>query len=305
MNVLVQEPQNQAETVPLPLPVTLSRSALIAPRLSLSSCVRAYVTRSTVGAELRPDQRRNHFPATPLCCITWLLEGDSTLIRRGDECVSEPVPRVSFSGPHTLPCESVNSGQVEALMLVLTPQAVRAMAGVDIAAFVNRVAPISAVFDGPWLAMVQAVHEAPGDAARVQLIEAFLEPRWRDMRQDAMPTIDRYRYWVEGLALWVGTAGVGKSLRQIERRIKQWAGLPLRDLRRLARAEESFFLARDDFVLDTPKGGPDWSAIAADTGFADQSHLCRESRRISGLSPNELKKAIGEDESYWVYRIWE
>ncbi len=106
------------------------------------------------------------------------------------------------------------------------------------------------------------------------------------------------------MALRATTSGVGKSLRQTERRIKQWAGLPLRDLRRLVRAEEAFLKTRIVRASDTPDYAPDWAAIAAEDGFADQSHLCRETRRISGLSPAELKKAVAEDECFWVYRIW-
>lgn len=283
---------------------TLPHSALIAPCLSLSSCVRAYLTRSTLGAELRPDQRNNYFPASPLCGITWILRGEAQLIRRGNECVSEPVPTVSFAGPHTVPVVHANPGPVQAFMLALMPEALRAMAGVNIACHVNRIVPINSVLDASWQAMAGAVREAHDDAARVQVIEAFLEPRWRAVRQTAMPRTDRYRYWVEGLALQAASSGIGRSLRQMERRIKQKAGLPLRELRRLARAEESFLKVRAAPVSDLQNYARDWATVAADGGFADQSHLCRETRRVSGLSPNELKKAIEQDESFWAYRLW-
>ncbi len=281
-----------------------THSALMAPSLALSSCVRSYVTRSTVGAELRPEQRYNHFPASPLCGIFWMLQGESRLVRRGDEEVCEPVPALSFAGPHTVPCVSVNPGPVRAFMLGLMPQSVQALTGVDMAAFVNRVVPIDAVLDASWQAMVQAVQDAADDATRVQLIEAFLEPRWSALRHLAMPRAQRYRHWAEALALQAGTSGVGNSLRQAERRIKRWVGLPMRELRRIGRAEESFFLARAEPLSDAPERSPDWATIALDSGYCDQAHLCREVRRVAGFSPNELKRAIDEDESFWVYRIW-
>ena len=279
-------------------------SALIAPSLSLASCVRAYVTRSTLGAALRPEQRCNCFPASPLCGINWLIAGESALIRRGDEALSEPLPAVSFLGPHTVPTISANPGPVQAFTLALIPEALQAMTGVDIALFVNRIAPLGAVFDTSWQDMALAVLQAPDDAARVQVIETFLEPRWRAIAHSNVPRADRYRHWVEAMALRAATSGVGKSLRQTERRIKQWAGLPLRELRRMVRAEEAFLKTRIVRASDSPDYAPNWAAIAAEDGFADQSHLCRETRRISGLSPAELKKAVTEDENYWVYRIW-
>ena len=33
---------------------------------------------------------------------------------------------------------------------------------------------------------------------------------------------------------------------------------------------------------------PAWAQLAADAGFADQAHLVRECRALSGLSPREL-----------------
>lgn len=48
----------------------------------------------------------------------------------------------------------------------------------------------------------------------------------------------------------------------------------------------------------------DWSEIANNTGYADQSHLCRQTLRITGFPPEELRRRIFHDESFWVYRLW-
>lgn len=298
-------PQEQPTLPPARGTASATHTALLAPRLSLASCVRAYVGRSTLRADLSPLQRHNHFPASPYCSITWLLRGESTCIRRGDMPLQTTLPALSFVGPHTEPSVSANPGPVHAFMAILMPQAVQALTGIDLASLVNRVVPLEDVFDGEWLSMAQAVQQADDDHTRVQLIEAFLEPRWSNVRQDAMPRADRQRYWVEGLALRAATSGVGKSLRQIERRIKDWAGLPLRDLRRLTRSEDVFVETRNTYLSHAASGTPNWAGIASDGGFSDQSHFCRETRRICGLSPNELKRALAEEESFWVYRIWD
>jgi AraC-like DNA-binding protein len=271
----------------------------MAPRLSLASCVRGYVTRSTLGVDLRLDQRHNYFFASPLCTITFFLQGASQVIRRGDKTVAEPLPSIAFSGPHTEPLVSVNPGPVQTLMVSLTPAAVVAMTGVNLSDLVNRILPFETVLDQSWQAMAQAVLVAPDEVAAVRCIEDFLEPRWRVLSHSAMPKADRLRYWAENLAMQASTSGVGSSLRQIERRIKQLAGLPMRDLRRMARAEESFFRVREAHETDTL----DWATAAADGGFSDQAHLCRETRRVTGLSPNGLKKAIDSEEGFWVYRL--
>ena len=40
--------------------------------------------------------------------------------------------------------------------------------------------------------------------ARVQLVEAFLEPRWRALSHQAVSRPQRYRHWAEALALKAG-----------------------------------------------------------------------------------------------------
>ncbi|MEG1326780.1 MAG: AraC family transcriptional regulator, partial [Janthinobacterium sp.] len=79
-----------------------------------------------------------------------------------------------------------------------------------------------------------------------------------------------------------------------------WAGQPMRTLRRMRRAEQSFLDAREAML----QGNASWSDIAAEGGYADQAHLCREVRAITGLTPTELARASRDDESYWIYRIW-
>ena len=147
--------------------------------------------------------------------------------------------------------------------------------------------------------MAQTVLQAPDDASRIHLVEEFLEPRWALVRDSAVSRADRFRYWVENLGLRALQSGVGSSLRQAERRIKHWAGMPMRDLRRMVRAEDAFFRAA--FAYED--GSLDLAGVAADGGYADQAHMCREVRRITGLSPVALLKAIEQDEMYWVYRL--
>ena len=35
-----------------------------------------------------------------------------------------------------------------------------------------------------------------------------------------------------------------------------------------------------------------WADVAADTGYADQAHLCRVTRRIIGCSPKALRQSM-------------
>lgn len=273
------------------------QSKFIAPRLSLGSCLRGFVARSTIGCDLRPDERLNHLPATPACAITWFVQGTATWLDEG-----VPAQRISFCGPRTKPATSLNPGAVESLTMLVMPDALRALTGFDAADHVDRsCGDVASVFGAEWLDTLQAVFEAATLEDRVSLIEDFIEPQWRALNVAEWGSAASYRDWVEGLAVRALTAGVGRSVRQTHRRIRTWAGLPLGRLTGLARAERALIDAQTEQALHRLR----WSDVAADAGYADQSHLCREARRISGLSPQQLLHRIDSDESFWVYRLWQ
>lgn len=300
MNALAQEPpsalsaRNQAAV------------RLWLPRLGLSHCVRAIVARSTLGVGHRwpHEQHFNHFPASPLCSIGWLVAGHTEFT--ADGWPPEPgvpgtrLPQIYFSGPFTRPTVSRNSPEGHGLILMLLPDALQAMTGLNPSEWVNRVEPLSHALGTAWQAMGDAVLATQDDDARVALIQDFLLPRWQAARPaHAAPGLRSLHDWSLGLAMRAASSGFGRSLRQAERRIKGWTGLPMRELRGLSRAEQAFFRA-----LAEGEQPVNWADVAADTGYADQSHLCRETRRVTGFAPAELRRRIAEEEAFWIYRIW-
>jgi len=50
---------------------------------------------------------------------------------------------------------------------------------------------------------------------------------------------------------------------------------------------------------------PDLAATAADAGFADQSHMGRDVRRVTGISPGHLIELMRSEESFGLYRLLE
>ncbi len=91
----------------------------------------------------------------------------------------------------------------------------------------------------------------------------------------------------------------GEGARQVQRRIKGWTGQSRRDLQLYERVEAAALhgLAGE---RETP---PDLAAAAIDAGFSDQSHLGREVRRVTGLSPRRLETSVRNDEGFWLYRL--
>jgi AraC-like DNA-binding protein len=77
-------------------------------------------------------------------------------------------------------------------------------------------------------------------------------------------------------------ARLGVGERQLLRRCRAAAGHGPAALRRVLRFRR--FVTR----IDAGPGGPDLARLAADTGYADQAHLTRESVRLAGLPPAAL-----------------
>lgn len=276
------------------------KTRLWLPPLVLSGCLRGAMLRDTHGRDLRDDERDTYFPASLLM---------SLLCWRGSpvEWLSEPgfvppppgfcmTPTV-LSGPFTLPSHMRARGPVQGTQLLFFPDAFQALTGIDVQALVNRSVPADRVLPADWSAWADALQVERDDAARLALVESFLLPRWQALAPQRTAG-RRYAEWAEALAVRAATSSAGRSLRQIERRVKAWAGQPMRELRAVSRAERAFLAAMG------AEGRVNWAELAADADYADQSHLCRETRRMTGFSPDELRRRIFSEEAFWPYRLW-
>lgn len=85
----------------------------------------------------------------------------------------------------------------------------------------------------------------------------------------------------EGRSVREAARIVGVGERQLRRRCERAVGYGPATLVRIARFQRLLALA------DHEPGGP-LARLALDAGYADQAHLSRESRRLSGLSPAAL-----------------
>lgn len=75
-------------------------------------------------------------------------------------------------------------------------------------------------------------------------------------------------------------AKLGVSERQLRRRFDAGVGYGPKTLQRILRLRHALRLANGDLAR-----------VAAEAGFADQAHMTREFRRLTGASPSELLRA--------------
>jgi AraC-like DNA-binding protein len=146
----------------------------------------------------------------------------------------------------------------------------------------DRTVPAAQVFGGAAAAAREAVMRAPSDAAMVARAEEFLASVLPDRDPVAesvadmvsLITSDPSLKRVDQLA-----AVSGLSVRRLQRLFAEYVGVGPKWVMRRARLHEAAQRADDGDVAD-------WAELAAELGYADQSHLTREFTALIGVPPS-------------------
>jgi AraC-like DNA-binding protein len=288
------------------------------PEPALADCVRAFIARDTTRASTLESPAKpgapspapraggfSRFPATPACSLAWFFEGGDA--HRSD---GQPLPaRIVFRGPFSRPALAHDAADLHVFLVMLLPDALARLSGVHPLDHVDRLSPAEAVFAADWAPLFASVSAAADDADRVRIVTDFLAPRWAQAQvANAGPlSMDAhdgaYDAWTRRLAQRAEIGG-GRSIRQRERRLRAWTGQNAGELRRIARAERCFRLLLQACSAERA-ARPHWAELALAAGYADQPHMCREVRRVAGVSPQTLWRGIRHDPSFWVFRLWQ
>lgn len=270
----------------------------------MASCIRAIMMRDTSGIALSDEQRYNRFPVNPGCILLWTIKGEFQLLEPGDQedrgRARNAVPALTMWAPSTRPHSAWNPSECHSFALVLLPDAFAALTGISPEDYLNKVVALDTLLDETWLAWCREVLHAPDDKARIQLVMRFLQPRWEKHKKSERNENWILKDWVQYITTHAATSSLGKSVRQMERRIKSWTGRPLRELRGIGRAEQVLF----ELAISSQAENTNWSEIANKSGYADQSHLCRQVKALTGYSPEALRSNIISHEAFWPYRLW-
>lgn len=192
-------------------------------------------------------------------------------------------PRLLIIGPTATPTVAAPTGSVDIVGVRLQPWAgnlfgVPAMELRDSAVSMELLAPDLARLGGTRL------HEPVSQVERVTLVLQQLERI--AARSHAIPA--RVQAAVEHCSQpGLNRSGqiakaLGYSLRSLERQFATYVGLSPKTLATVFRIQRVLGLLRVQ-----PKST--WTSIAGLAGFADQSHLIRDMRRVAGLAPTELQ----------------
>jgi AraC-like DNA-binding protein len=238
-----------------------------------------------------------------MCTITWLFEGASVVLQPGAgsaESLGGPMlDGLIASGAQSGPSSSWNPGEVCALMVVFYPEALRDLLAVPPKTLRDRSVPAVQALKPEWHGHFRTLFEMPPaelapqpcfDRVQALLSGSAALPEARSRR----PLIQD---WLADMLGRAAGSNLGRGVRQLQRRVADWTGQSRRDLERFAHTERLF--------LEVISRGPvfDAATLAADTGFADQAHMIRRVKSVTGLPPHRLRAHVAGDDGYWPYAV--
>lgn len=195
---------------------------------------------------------------------------------------------VHIVGPTTGPRVICADRPVHVFGAGLTPCGWAALIGVDASTMVNRLVDAADLFGDRVIAAREALRAA-ADLAEMQAIAtALLLELLRDSCSDTLRFVRQVNDWLAAhpspdIESLIGATGL--SRRQLERNCNRLYGMPPKFLARKYRA----LRAAVSLILD----GDSLDEVI-DRGFYDQSHLIREIREFTGLTPRQLKADPGQ-----------
>jgi AraC-like DNA-binding protein len=267
------------------------------PGAPLADCICMAVELDTRGLVLSDTQRFNVSPAIPLPTICWVFSGDLQCVESLDDDAPprfSPAPaRVCVAGPSSKPTASWSPGPVYALSIALYPESWSRLLGVAPADWLDVLAPLDAL---PPSAARDALARVSADGTESPFaqIQAALLPLWRPNHTAAPFGGATMSGWLRSLAVRAAFSRAGTSVRQAQRRFRDWTGQSQRELQLFARLKQAFVLLTQGNAL---------ADVAHAAGYSDQSHLGREIKRVTGLSPAHFAERVQDDEGFWMYRL--
>ncbi len=197
--------------------------------------------------------------------------------------VMQPSAEVHVLGPTCGPVKSRAEGPLLLFGMGLTAAGWAAMIGNDASHMLNRCVDATTLFGARRL---REAHAALAKAATVEECAAIAEPLVRDLIRDrcagALAFVRQVDAWLTAAtspAIDDLIAVTGLSRRQVERKCKAMYGAPPKMLARKYRAlKAAVALASKTETIDD----------AIERGFYDQSHMIREIKQFTGMTPRQF-----------------
>ncbi|MGX1545938.1 DUF6597 domain-containing transcriptional factor [Streptomyces adustus] len=243
--------------------------------------------------------RLDHEPApadlTPFVDGYWILHWDLTEPHQ-QQVLTHPVVHLTFTTGGQAHITGVVSdtftreisGTGRALGLRFRPGGFRPFLTAPVSTLTDRVLDIEEIFGPAARAAADSIITEPCVPTALRLAATLL----RDFRPAPDPAIDKAAGLVETISTDPAVLRVSQlaaiadmSVRQLQRLFAEYVGIRPKWVIRRARMQEAAARAATD-----PQ---DWSALAAELGYADQAHFTRDFTASIGTSPARYASSAG------------
>ena len=227
-------------------------------------------------------------PANVYACLNVIVNGDVKICSTS----GESLPRIFLTGPFTAPVKTFASAPLNSLSIVFQPWLLQSWFDLDLENMVNAIIDAAYV---PRLTDPVVADALKSATSQPNLLESVLKVL-------SVPSSDSGQKANKMANLLLETQSISEtasrhdiSVRQLERRFTRNFGLSPKEWLRVKRFEGSLVkLANDKESL---------ANVAADAGYADQSHMTRDYRRATGFTPSQTKEGMSKDKpGYWAFK---
>ena len=195
----------------------------------------------------------------------------------------QDAPAVHLIGPTTGPMRARADGPLLVFGMGIPPVGWSALVGRDASAMRDRVIDATELFGAEVAMALGTLRDCADVAAMAAVAEPLLRALVRGDHQRTFSFCEAVDAWLAGSpspALDALLAATGLSRRQVERRCNALYGAPPKLLARKYRALRAAVIMASG---DTGEA----------EGFYDQSHMIREVKQFTGLTPRRLRDAPG------------
>jgi AraC-like DNA-binding protein len=248
------------------------------PHPRLSAHVLSYTAHDYRQMDLMP------WRMTPLGVIVVTIDFEAPLIRRylaPDPLQGQDFPLSPVMGLRDRPLTLEVAGPSRGIGLGLTPLGAYALFGLPLRELANLNVSLTDLIDaGP---LIEQLAEAPDWSARFQLLDGYLTARLRHGPTLSRPVLGAWHRLMSSpgrLRITTLAEEIGWTRQHLNARFRELIGLTPKTVARIARLHYAASL------MGLPSA-PSWSEVALRSGYADQPHLNRDFRALTGCTPSE------------------
>lgn len=191
---------------------------------------------------------------------------------------SQLFPASFVYGQVTRPHPLASTGRIGAFIVVLQPYALALLTGLPANSFTDRVLPLGQVWGGEAAVLERQLLNATGDQQRLDMVQRFL------LQRDALLPDPAITYSVDWLAnqeapgIEALASELGIARRTLERIFQRGIGVSPKQFAGILRTQHFLKALHQTESL---------TQLAYEFGYYDQSHLIRDFKTKTGITPGK------------------